>query len=417
MSGWHKRDPLAKIRAAKPKEVALNRVREYAGRALLVLLAPLVVWGLLEVTARLAGVEPLAEQRAYRGLAKHRACQFGWRDAERLCAAGDLAHPGRELVVTLGGSSVFGYPAERAVPLARPLGRLLEKAAPGRWRAANRGFPCKDTIFVRDCARQALAAGPRVLVIYSGHNDFANWWPRNTRRRIWLEENAWIYRVEEALATTRAFSLLAGAVGYSLGEAPGAKTSPPAGEAAAARELVLAQFEADLSDVILRAGERGAEVLLVTVVSNLHEFPVRRDRWDDGVAALVRRRPELALWGESFERGIALHRAGRFDEAVTAFGEARDRHPRGRAPGVLNERARALAARHPHVHLVDFERMLHEVGAAEGIGCAFFGDEGYCDQFHPNARTQRMIARAVFAEMQRLGVVRRKAPRTPPRAG
>ncbi|MDJ0847615.1 MAG: hypothetical protein QNK04_04435 [Myxococcota bacterium] len=403
MSGWHNQDPLAKIRAPKHEEVALNRVREYAGRTLLVLMSPLVVWGLLEGAAWLAGVEPLSEQRAYRGFARHRACQFGWRDAERLCAAEDLQHPGRELVVTLGGSSVFGYPADRAVPLARPLGRLLEESAPGRWRAANRGFPCKDTIFVRDCAGHALAAGARVLAIYAGHNDFANWWPRNPRRRIWLEENAWIFRIDEALAATRTYSLLVGAFGASLGEAPKAPPEPEV--AAAAREVVLAQFEADVSEVIVRAGEHGADVILVTVVSNLHEFPVRRERWDDGVAALLRKRPELGDWAESYRQGITLHRQGRFAEAITAFAEARDRHPRGRAQSPLNERVRTLAARYENAHLVDFERRLHASGAEEGIGCSFFGDEGYCDQFHPNARTQRMIARAIFDEMERMGWV------------
>lgn len=386
------------------EEITLTRVREYAGRSLLALLAPLVLWGVAEGIAFLAGVEPLAEQRSYSARAQHRACQFQWRDADGLCRAGPLAHPGRELVVTLGGSSVFGYPPGRAVPLARPLGELLEAAAPGRWLAANRGFACKDTLFVRDCARNVLEAEPRVLVVYAGHNDFANWWPR-PGRRIWLEEHAWLYDVERALAATRSFSLAARALGFSLGAPQRRRELPTPEEAESARAVVLEKFSANLAEVIEWSRQRGTDVILVTVVSNLHEFPVERADWDAGPARIAGTRTDLAPWREHFERGVSLHRAGRYAEAIAAFGQARDLLPRGRAHGALNERVRALSAALPNAHLVDFEQGLFADAGEAGIGCNFFGDEGYCDQFHPNGRTQALIARAVFLEMQRLGFV------------
>jgi lysophospholipase L1-like esterase len=142
------------------------------------------------------------------------------------------------------------------------------------------------------------------------------------------------------------------------------------------------------------AGRAGARVILVTVVSNLYEFPLRRAQWD------APQKP--ARWVMPYRRGIELYRAGRFAEALAAFKESRDAYPFGRAPSELNERLRELAQGRPHVHLVDFERTLDRAGLEEGIGCNFFGDETYCDQFHPNARTHRLIAEALLRTLEGL---------------
>jgi hypothetical protein len=163
----------------------------------------------------------------------------------------------------------------------------------------------------------------------------------------------------------------------------------------AAKQVILARYTADISSVLDLAEREGARVLLVTVVSNLHEFPRRRAAWDapPGVRA-----PGV----EAFQRGVELHRAGHFAEALEAFKEARDLNPLGRAPSELNERLRELARGRRHVRLVDFERELDHLGGAEGIGCNFFGQRGWCDQFHPNDRTHRLLAEALLRALEEL---------------
>jgi hypothetical protein len=128
----------------------------------------------------------------------------------------------------------------------------------------------------------------------------------------------------------------------------------------------------------------------------------------------------METWWSHYSAGMEHWKAKRTEQALTAFVEARDHFLKSRAPSQLNEGLRAVAAAHEHVHLVDFERILHGVGVEEGIGCNFFGagdfsgrelgrgkrgmdpnvtpegDDPWCDQFHPNPRTQKMIAEALL---------------------
>ncbi len=181
---------------------------------------------------------------------------------------------------------------------------------------------------------------------------------------------------------------------------------------AAAQEIVLEAYTRNLTSIIEAAAGSDAQIILSTIVSNLYEFPVKRDEWDSSPLFDPDERPDLIPWAERYREGIAMHRTGDFDGALSAFSAARDRFMRGRAPAMLNERIRELASRHEHVELVDFERRLH-ARARMGIGCNFFGDESYCDQFHPNARTQEMIARALLLKMREMGLVPERDRRQP----
>ena len=152
-----------------------SRARERLARALLALLAPLVFLALLEVAAGLGGVTPLARDAEYRRLARARGCRTSPVQARNLCRPETLVPSRPKRVVALGGSSVQGFPIGETTPFSEHLGLLLEAAHPGEYAVFNRGLFCKDSIYVRDCARNVLAARPDYLVIYSGHNDFGNW--------------------------------------------------------------------------------------------------------------------------------------------------------------------------------------------------------------------------------------------------
>ncbi len=379
-----------------------STTRERFATLALAIISPLVFLGLLELGAAAWGFPARSDSERYQARNRHRQCQWGVGDAASRCTIKNFRRGAHQLVVVLGGSSVFGYPLEtqrEAFP-AR-LGRLLNFSYPGAYRVVNRGYACKDTIFIRKCAQLLAEFEPDVFIVYAGHNDFANWLERPTER-IWLAEHAWLYELEDWLNHSRAYSLASGAVRFYRGSRRQAWGAPSPEVKARAVKAVLDEFTRNLEAVIELAARTGAEVILVTVVSNLHEHPVRRDDWDSGPDEQVRRAPARAAWARHYSRGVELFRGSHFDDALDEFKRARDEYPHGRAHSALNQRVRELAARFPHVHLVDFEAELDRLGVEQGIGCNFFGDEGWCDQFHPNARTHQLIGEALLDEMRRL---------------
>jgi lysophospholipase L1-like esterase len=142
--------------------------------------------------------------------------------------------------------------------------------------------------------------------------------------------------------------------------------------------VILDAYTSNLTKIIVLARDRGAEVILVTVGSNLHEFPLRKDGWERALRQVQRQGAEASSWLSHFAEGIRLFQAERFDEALEQFKLARNEDPQSRAPGLLNPRIR------------------------EGIGCNFFGTEEYCDGVHPNPRTNHLMGEAVARKIIQL---------------
>jgi lysophospholipase L1-like esterase len=368
------------------------------GKLLLALVSPLLVLGALEGILGLLGTVPLIDEPAFQQKVQQRNCQFQWNAAERFCDATRLAVRRPRTIVALGGSSVAGYPPRETIPFASQLQDLLDREHPDQYRVFNRGHFCKDTIFVRDCGLVALRARPDWLIIYAGHNDFANWGLVTPRRRIALEENAWIYDLDVAMAHRRLYSVLARAL-RPPAPIQARMAAPRPDDTVGPRAITLAKTEENLTRLIGAAREAGTKVMLLTVVSNLAEFPVRQRSWAAGPERLAAHLPNLSRWKRHFRAGIAAHQAGDHTTSLAEFKLARDAFQQGRAHSELNARLRTLAGRHPEIHLVDFEAELDALGQAEGIGCGFFGSKTYCDQFHPNTRTHGLIARAILREI------------------
>jgi hypothetical protein len=372
-------------------------VRAVLARIALAFGSVTLLLGGLELVGLALGLPRLVDVPVFRMRTTALICRFEPRHIDKVCDAGrwrDQRDPQRRKVFAIGGSSVAGYHVEgRNIP--HFLRQRLESLQPGGFAVYNLALACKDSIYVRSCALRALEADPVALVVYEGHNDFSGHTGSHPRASIWMAEYGYpLFRLERLLGHTRFWTLLAtrGSGIAALDRTPAGRLEPE--QAQRARQQILENLLSNYELLIRRAAERGTLVVLVTLVSNLEEFPEPRERWDAVLAEADAAPGSASPWLASYAAGIRAERAGRRAEALAHFASARDARPLTRAPGLLNPALRELAAAHPNVVLVDFERDLEQVGLKEGIGCNFFGNQEYCDGIHPNERTSQMIGRA-----------------------
>jgi len=370
-------------------------------RLLLVLVPPLLLFGIAEALSRAFGVPPLAEDESFQQLEFMRQCRSDEGLIERRCDAERLGRLGAERsVYVFGGSSAQGYPIGETVPFAGYMQLMLDQQRPGGFAVHNLGQACRDSIYVRKCAGRVGGEPSDIFVLYAGHNDFANFMVASPRLRILSEEIPGLWNARAALAHSRFYSLVSRAVQGRPRAKQALWSRLPDPQWAEAKQIALDEFTRNVTEVIERAKELGVSVVLVTVGSNLAEHPATRDRWHTVLDPESPQPEWLAPWREQFALGVAHHEAGRTEASQEAFIRARDLAMGGRAPSALNERLRELSRRYDHVELVDFERRLHDEGLREGlVGCNFFGTETWCDQFHPNPRAQRMIAESIVRKL------------------
>jgi lysophospholipase L1-like esterase len=377
----------------------VNRaVRSAVGALLAVVGAPLVFLTFLEVFAWAWGAKPLATDEFHQARDFVHSCRWNPEDVRSACdpAAWNRRADGKQLILALGGSSVVGHPMGERRTIAAFLRRQLDAARPGAYSVRSLARPCKGSFYVSECAKKALAAHPAALVVYTGHNDFSGHRGRYPELPIWMERSGWwLIELERLLARTHFWTLLSpsGALPVTAGNDPGASLSEA--QAERSNRVILDNTLRNLRDTIELAGRRGVPVVVVTLVSNLHEFPRPRDRWDEALALADAADTKSDPGIEAFARGVRLYRDAHFEAALEAFRQARDERPGPRAPGLLNEAIRRTVAEYPNAHLVDFERRLDSLALEEGIGCNFFGTEAYCDGLHPNPRTNELIGTAV----------------------
>lgn len=393
-----------------------NRAALWGLRVLLVLVPPILLFGIVEGITWAIGVERLADNKAFQQQEFMRDCRASADLIESRCAASNFTEPDDRIsVYVFGGSSVQGYPLGETTPFSVHMQNLLDRRFPGRYVVHNLGIACRDSIFIRKCAAQVGANNSDLYVIYAGHNDYANFMVPRPRLRIFSEEHPGLFEFESLLARSRVYSLLIDLTQGKPRQKMASWTRLPEAEFQAAKRITLEEYTRNLKTVIAQAAELGIEVVLVTVVSNITDYPTPREKW---AALKARERPfpeQFHAWHGHYIAGIEAFEEARFRESLAAFRRAKDSAMGGRAHSDLNERVRQLARSHSHVHLVDFEQTLDRVGVDEGHGCDFFGTEDWCDQFHPNPRTLKMLANDVVQELIRIRPpVSRRPKRTRP---
>src|SRR5262245_47688364 len=338
---------------------ARRRAADLAGKAALALGVPLVAFALVEAVAFLCGVVPRAREPGFAERRRIEDCRWDPSSLAGCDASRFRSRGRRRRVMVYGGSSAFGHPYGESRTLSSYLQQELDALRPRTWFVHRLALPCKDSYYVLHCVERSIAAAA-VLVIYTGHNEFGGYQVRHPLAALFVREHPWLLDVRDALAHTRTYSLLSPPVPSPVQDAIDAPD--PDWDFEATRRIALATARRDLTETLDLARREGVPVILVTVASNLSEFPFPRARWDE-VLERVRASTSPLRWLAEYARGIELERAGDRAGSLEAFRRSRDAvAPALRAPTAFDEALRALARARPEVHLVDFERELDALG-------------------------------------------------------
>ncbi len=391
--------------------VAHSRWRLWVARALLVVVPVILIIGFGETLLWVFDAPRLVDHPSFYGINRMRICRSMPEKIEELCAPEYFSADGDRIsIYVYGGSSVEGYPLFEMVPFARRMQRMLNREFPNTYSVHNLGASCRDSIYVRKCADRVQGKSSDIYVLYAGHNDIANFVVPNPRIRILSIEYPRLFSIQATLAKSRIFSAVSSLVRTDEIVFSMVKRRLPDPDWGIARQIALDVYERNIRTVIDAAADLEINVILLTMVSNLHEFPYKREDWSKDV--LKSQGPyseQLQQWLRHYEAGIELFEAEDRERALREFKLARDEYMGGRSPSALNEQIREFATEYSHVYLVDFEKTLDQLSLREGagVGCNFFGEEDWCDQFHPNARTHDLIAREIVKQLR----VMRRSPR------
>jgi len=414
--------------------------------AIITLLLPVALLGLLELSLRAGGVaapEPLFVQAPEPGWLQpnERVIQrFFPHPAAAPAISIDTAYfrqekpPESFRIFVLGGSTAAGFPYGKWASLAGILEQRLQREHPGRViEVIPVAMSAINTWSLADFTAEVLENGPDAILVYAGHNEylgilgvgsaFRGGSPRLTR----LVMEAQRIRVAALALRLTATFRPADAAG---GTEPATLMARVAGErriphGSPLYEAGVAQFSGNLERMLGAYHRRGVPVFIATLASNDRDqapfMPVPppgvaehawRARFAAAMALLDAGEPAAAAVtagqmldeapesGEGhFLRGRILLAEGLDAQARLAFEDARDRDAlRFRAPGGFNAVIRAAAARHGAT-VVEVQEALARA-SPHGI----IGDELMLEHLHPNAEGYVLLAESFHAALTAAGV-------------
>lgn len=350
-------------------------------------------------------------------------------------------------VFVVGGSSAAGFPYPPAYAFGAWLEKRLEASLPELdvevVNAAVAGYSSRRVLIA---VREIAAYEPDLVVVYSGHNEWAE---RRYYSRL-IDMNPWLFRLRERLVTTRLFTLASHWLRRQ--ESPdealdrfveeqrdefvemfavfsrrveGHDYATP--EQVAQRDAL---YRVNLEEITRTAQAAGARVALLTLSQNFADWPpgasthrpglepAQEELWERdlslGEAAAAAGDCPAAL--EAWEHARALdeeyallhfriadceRRLGRFERARAEYRRASDldRVPHG-APTRFNDVIRDVARQRGAI-FVDADAAL--VAASEH---GLVGDDLFVEFAHPNLRAQQVIAAALVEALRDAGVPR-----------
>ena len=423
----------------------MKKWKPIAGRIALLLLGPIVFFGLLEAGLRLAGYgDPVTffrpvevDGRTFTFENPYFGQRFFRRHLPRVPAWNLIPPPtpGVPRIAIIGESAAQGYPLQK-IGLASMLEGILEIEYPGRrFDFINAAMTSVNSHVLADIVPEVIAQQPDVAVLYMGNNEVVGPYGPGTPFTAWLRHPAMVW-LDMNLRRTKVFQLLEKAVMGATAAAPNlswdgfqmfSQLTVPADSPAL--QNVYASFERNLESMVESLLGSGARVVLCTVAVNLADWgpagslPLPEDSparplLEEGESLLAEGRPAEALL--ALEKATALapdHAAAHFllgqarqqtgDRAAarTCFERARDLDLyRFRADTQINEIIRRVAARHADrgVALVDADRAL----VADGLP----GNGQFTEHVHMTfdgmKRLALLVAQALSPMLPDLGAPR-----------
>jgi tetratricopeptide (TPR) repeat protein len=423
-----------------------ERFRGWRGwllRLALVVLSPLLFFGLLEAGLRVGGYGYptgffLGPDASGNYTTNNR---FGWRFFPRSMARDPqpcvlAAKPaGAIRIFVLGSSAAMGTP-DPALSFGRILEVLLREQYPGvKFEVVNAAMTAINSHVAREIARDCAGREPDLFVLYMGNNEVVGPYGPGTVFQRWspslpmIRANLWI-------KSTRTGQLL-GAVAVALHRNPAPSGSWRGMEMFLNNPVpaddprlisVYASFRQNLTDICALARRAHAGVILSTVAVNLRDCPPFASRhqsdltpanlakWESiyqaGAALEVSNRwPEALEQYEAvaklddrfaelqFHIGLCLLQAGRRAEAQDRFELARDLDSlRFRADSRINASIREVAREQETggVHFVDAARALTE-SAPDPNGAS--GGDIFYEHVHLTFNGNYLLARAVLDQI------------------
>jgi len=347
-------------------------------------------------------------------------------------------------VFCMGGSTTYGRPYNHAASFAAWLEAFLTAADDSRdWEVINAGGISYASYRVAMLMEELIQYEPDLFIVYSGHNEFLE---RRTYQTM-LDTPPTVRNFHSRLLGTRTFSLIqhmirqanrtpnVGVEGRDLLPAEvDAILDHTVGPESYTRDdelkqRVLHHYRYSLERMLAIARSSGAGAILLTPASNTRDFPpfksehradldpVDRDLWLAHLhvagEAFEEERFEEALSALDqaaeiddrharlhFLRGRGLLRLDRYEEAKEAFTRARDEDVCPlRALTPMRKTVLEIADLHD-VPVIDYAGMM-EQRAQYGIP----GDELFLDHVHPTIDGHRLLALAIFDELQSIGIV------------
>ncbi|HEU4565450.1 MAG TPA: hypothetical protein VFS05_12395 [Gemmatimonadaceae bacterium] len=311
--------------------------------------------------------------------------------------------PGTFRIFVQGESSAQGFPYGHGGAPGRMLEQRLQGTFPGREiEVVDVALTAVNSWTLLDQADEIIGQHPDAVLIYTGHNEYygalgagSSWsagrWRPMTKAFLMLRH-------------LRTAQLVAGAMNAAARAARG--TGDAEGEPRTVMRLMagdqriplgspryergLAQFRANLGELLARYRARGIPVLIGTVASNERDQPP--------LASVDGPDPDSAA--AYYEMARRLEAAGDSAGARAAYRDARERDAlRFRAPEAINRIIREEAARHGAV-VVETERALARASPGGVVGRTVMLEhlhpslDGYfliADAFYEAMRARRMI--------------------------
>lgn len=298
-------------------------------------------------------------------------------------------------IVFQGESSAQGFPYGHGGMPSRMLEQRLQATYPDRdIEVVNTALTGINSYTLLDQVPDILAQRPDAVLIYTGHNEYYGVFGVGSSRGFGAHRA--LVRGYLFARRSRIVQLLTNVVGrIARGSSSDGRAPRTVMELMSGGQRIplgspryregLAQFRANLAELLSRYHERGVTVLIGTLVSDERDQPplAGPDAADTDSAAAY------------YALGQRLDAAGDTSRARAAYREAKERDPlRFRAPEAMNQIIREEAARHGAI-VVETQRAIEQASPG-GIP----GHTLILEHLHPNLDGYFVIASAFYDAMR-----------------